>query len=475
MYGAEMFVAAESVTQVDPEVISAGMWALIKIAAVFSVMVVLIRRKLHIGHVLLIASVLMGFALGVGFKDVEGKGVGWAMQGTWNLLKQVARFATQLDSLRLLCLVLTITVFGGVMKHVEKLQALTKSLLALLRDRRWAMGALSSLIGLLPMPGGAMISAPMVGDVAKDLDLSREEKTAINHWMRHIWEYVDSLYPGLLMAAAVFGVPVTNLMLAHSPLTIAAIVGGVVFLLRRVPGHQRSVGNEYGDRSLTPVFKAILPVFVIIAAAMIPQALSSVVNSWPKSADVLPAGARWSDKDFTRWVTETFMLAALFCTIAVLFITNRTPRKQAWRVIRSGITLKMTAMVLGVCVMKGMMKASGAVVPITTFLSSTGLPDAVVVGAVLFIVGMLLGYSFGFVAICYPMLLPMLTNGGVVNYPMAAFAFAMGFIGVLLSPVHLCLVLSREHFDATWGGAYKRLLLPSLLVFLTACLMLLWA
>jgi uncharacterized protein len=472
-----MLLASESMTQADPEVIRAGMWALIKVAAVFVVMVVMIRRKLHIGYVLLIASVLLGFVLGVGFEDAAGRGtVGWALTGTWKLLRRVVGFAVQIDSLRLLALVLTITVFGGVMKRVEKLQAMTRSLLALFRDRRWAMGSLAALIGLLPMPGGAMISAPMVGDVARDVDLSREEKTAINHWMRHVWEYIDPLYPALLLAAAVLSVPVTNLMLAHSPLTLAAIVGGVVFLLKRVPGHQRSVGDEHGDRSLRPVLVAILPVLVVVAAAMVPQGLAYLAKSSPGVSAWLPGGERWVDKGFTRWVTETFMLVALVGTILVLFAANRIPRRDAWGVVRAGITLKMTALVLSVCVMKGVLETSGSVRPMAEFLMSTGLPVPVVVGSVLFIVGMLLGYSFGFVAICYPMLLPMLqTSTGAVNYPMAAFAFTMGFLGVLLSPVHLCLVLSREHFDATWSGAYKYLLLPSLLVFLTACLMLIWA
>ena len=67
-----------------------------------------------------------------------------------------------------------------------------------------------------------------------------------------------------------------------------------------------------------------------------------------------------------------------------------------------------------------------------------------------------------------------LPDGGL-NYPLAAFAFGIGFLGVLLSPVHLCLVLSREHFDATWRGSYKRLLPPAILVFAVACLMLIWA
>jgi len=451
-----------------------GMWALVKIAAVFVVMVFLVRRGMAIGYVLLIAAALLGLALGVGFA-AGGPGLAWALSGSWHLLVEMAKAAVKPDSLRLLCLVLTITVFGGVLKRVEKLRALSDSLLALLRDRRWAMALLSSLIGLLPMPGGAMVSAPMVGEVAEGTDLTREDKTAINHWMRHVWEYVDPLYPALLMASAVFAVPVTGLMLAQSPLSLAAIVGGVVFLLRRVPHHQRSVGDEAGERSLLPVVKAIAPVLVVIFAAIIPQGFAIVAKNFPDAAGYLPGGARWEEKEFVRWTTELLMLAALFGVILVLLVANRIGRAESWRLIRRGVTLRMTALIVGVCVMKEVLTVSGTVEPIAAFLRATGLPAPVVIGCLLFLVGMLLGYTFGFVAICYPMLKPMLMTDGALNYPLVSFAFAMGFLGVMLSPVHLCLVLAREHFDADWGGVYKKLLGPAALVFLTALLLLLWA
>jgi hypothetical protein len=487
------------------EVERAGMWALVKIAAVFAVMVLLIRRKMAIGYVLLIASGLLGLALGVGFEADAAPGFGWAVRGVGGLLRTMAVAATRVPALRLIVLVLTISVFGAVLRHVEKLRALADSLLALLRDRRWTMGSLASLIGLLPMPGGAMVSAPMVGEVARDVDLKPDEKAAINHWMRHVWEYIDPLYPGLLYASAIFAVPVTNLMLAHSPFTVVAIIAGIVFLLRRVPHHQRGVGEEAGARAIRPVIVAILPVLVVIAAAMAPQIVSLVAKATvgepnragmrtgqagktpPAASVTAPAAATvaataradapwWDNRKVLRAATEWCMLAALILTTLVLLRANRVGRKDTWRLVGEGATRKMAALVLGVVVLKGMMEASGTVDPIAQYLTGTGLPGPVVIGTVVFVVGMLLGYSFGYVAICFPLLHGMLLDpDGSLNYPLAAFAYALGFLGVLLSPVHLCLVLSREHFEARWGGVYKWLLVPSVAVFAMACVMLLFA
>ncbi len=265
-------------------------------------------------------------------------------------------------------------------------------------------------------------------------------------------------------------------MLAQLPLCIAAIAGGVVFVLGHVRCDQRQVGDEAGERLLWPVVRAIAPVLAIVAVSVVPQMVAVLARSVPQAAAVLPASSFWRDGDFVRRLTETFLLAALFCAICVLLKANGVGRRDGWRLVRRGVTLKMTALIVGVCVLKGLLDTPGTVKPVAVFLGSTGLPVPAVVGVLTFVVGMLLGYTLGFVAICYVMLKPMLMlAGGGLNYPLAAFAFATGFLGVLLSPVHLCLALSREHFDARWGGLYKKLAWPSALVFLMALLMLLWA
>jgi hypothetical protein len=42
------------------------------------------------------------------------------------------------------------------------------------------------------------------------------------------------------------------------------------------------------------------------------------------------------------------------------------------------------------------------------------------------------------------------------------FVFACGFGGVLLSPVHLCLVLTNQYFKANLSAVYRYLIPPTL-------------
>ena len=80
-----------------------------------------------------------------------------------------------------------------------------------------------------------------------------------------------------------------------------------------------------------------------------------------------------------------------------------------------------------------------------------------------FIAGVMTGLSVGYVGITFPLLLPLM--GGATPSPgLVALAFAAGFAGVMLSPVHLCYVLTCEYFQADIARVYHRLFIPSAFV-----------
>jgi hypothetical protein len=73
---------------------------------------------------------------------------------------------------------------------------------------------------------------------------------------------------------------------------------------------------------------------------------------------------------------------------------------------------------------------------------------------------------------CFPLLSPIIVGNAVhLNY--AVFAFAGGFGGMLLSPLHLCLALTKDYFQAQWGPLY-RMLVPSVAVVTVTAVLLLF-
>ena len=100
------------------------------------------------------------------------------------------------------------------------------------------------------------------------------------------------------------------------------------------------------------------------------------------------------------------------------------------------------------------------------------VPVTVPVFAVPFFAGLLSGLGTAAFAIGFPIVLPLIAQSPV-DMGLAAWAWAGGFLGVMVSPVHLCLALTRVYFQAEWGPVYRRILPASLLVALMGAVLVL--
>jgi hypothetical protein len=95
----------------------------------------------------------------------------------------------------------------------------------------------------------------------------------------------------------------------------------------------------------------------------------------------------------------------------------------------------------------------------------------VVLVLVPFIAGILAGLGVGFVGISFPVLLPIITVAGVVDINQAVLIYASGWVGMMLSPAHLCLVLTGEYFDSKMTLVYKYLaIMGTAIIIFAICL-----
>jgi len=417
-------------------------FAPVTLALVFALMIALIRRKVPIGAALLIGAAATAIAFGIrdeGFFD-----------GGSGAVETLIFIAIDPHSLRLLGIILLIQFLGHALKHTASLSQLITSLKTLFRDRRAAMAVAPAFVGFMPMPGGALFSAPMVGELTEDVGVSPEDRTVINFWFRHIWEWCWPLYPGLLFAAEHLGAPLERIALAQCPLTVAAIGIGVVFAFRRVRLPE-------GDRA--PVSRRT---WADLAATVWPVALIVALTGSLKAA---APGLE----------TATCMLVALAATNPLFLLAKRVPAREALALVRATAEVKLLVLVFGVLAFGGVLKAYPAAAEVAQAFASWGVPDLILIFCLPFVVGMLTGYQPGVVATCFPILFALIVTDGAVDYGRATFAYAGGLCGVFLSPVHLCLVLSREYFGADLGVVYRRLaVLVGLLALGAVGLLFLW-
>jgi integral membrane protein (TIGR00529 family) len=401
---------------------------MLQLILVFALIVFFLVRKWDLSYALLLGSVLLGLLFDQSMADLTQQGI-----------------ATLLDTetLRLMAAVLLIVVLGEFLKAIASMERLVRSLEALIQDSRLILPIVPALIGLLPMLGGAMFSAPLLEGIGTSLKLRPEQKTYINYWFRHIWEYVFPLYSGLVLAGALLSIPLPTLVPAQAPLTLGAIIAGALFGLRQInqEGKEREPEGEPASRwrSAGVLALSIWPIVLIILLTL---------------------------------VFRVELALSLAATILLAGLLNRLSLRTWGGILRQGLSPRMALLVIGVMLFKRMIEATGAASAIPAAFASLGLPPQIIIFIVPFAVGLSTGMISAAVGISFPLLHPIIVGDAVhLNY--AVFAFVGGFMGMLLSPLHLCLALTKDYFQAQWGPLY-RMLVPSVAVVTATAVLLLF-
>ncbi|NLW51368.1 MAG: DUF401 family protein [Candidatus Brocadiaceae bacterium] len=305
-------------------------------------------------------------------------------------------------------------------------------------SRRAAMAVLPALIGLLPMPGGAIFSAPLVESCDAEGALPARTKALANHWFRHIWEYWWPLYPGVLLAMQITKLEVWQFMVLGVPLTLCAVAAGWLFLLRRIPA-EAGPAPAPGARRAHRTLSAMLPILVVIGCYGVVRlahaGLSSVRPGLPAMNRYLP------------------MLLGLCGAMAVLQV-QRPIRSAQWRdVLLSRQAGKMVLLVMVVRIYGAFIEATlpdgrTLVAHMHAEMADSGIPVPAIVMLLPLVSGLATGLAIGFVGASFPIVMSLIGEDPSAATRMAATALAYGFghVGQLLSPVHVCLVVTSEYF-----------------------------
>jgi len=431
--------------------------ALFRLALLLGGLALLVRLKIRIGRVLLAAPFMTAALF-------------WRNGLPANVWQETTRDggAFYFETAALIGLMALIDIFGRVLKETESLPRLMHALQALFADQRIALGGMPAVIGLLPMPGGAMISAPVVKEMAdaSAAPVSPEDRTLVNYWFRHLWEYIFPVYPAVVAAAAIWKVDLAELVTRQVVLTLAAVAAGLSLVITRVKpmtkpppagpdpdasgaGHDRSpdtVPNVGRLAHVGAIAKGLAPIAAVLAIWYGLRMLGPV----PSGCGII---------DWRPWGKIT-VLVALVPVIAALVLIGRVSGRWFLERLRGCMPLDMLLLLIGVMAFQKVMAASGAVDGVSAELK--GVPLFVTIFGLPFIAGLLTGLAVAFVTMTFPLLViseVVIADGGI-DPAATVLAYAGGYAGILLSPTHICLVLSREYFGASLGAVYRRLVLP---------------
>jgi hypothetical protein len=367
------------------------------------------------------------------------------------LLHALPAGALQPKSLGLLTITAVQLVLSASMDAGGQMQRIVTLAKAFCRRPAVTVAALPALIGLLPMPGGALFSAPMVEAAAAGQPAQRAWLSAINYWYRHIWEHWWPLYPGVLLAMTLTDRQFGAFARVQMPLGLFMTAAGLL-LFRGIHAdfHVASTPPPGTRRALVAATASIWLIILVWAPAAL---LMRYLPLAQLPGDTAEAVRRFGP-----------ILAGMSAGLAWAIWSCRLPLRRVGQLCARGSLWSMLGLVLSVMAFQGILERVGAAPRIAAELAGNGVPALLAVVLLPFIAGMVTGLAFGFVGASFPIVLGLVQAMGVADIgPHMALAYACGHFGQMLSPVHICYVVSNRYFKTTFGPVY-RLILPPLLI-----------
>lgn len=341
--------------------------------------------------------------------------------------------------------IILVIEFGYYLSHPPN----SKAILGVARrlggrhGRSLGLVLIPAVIGLVPMPGGALFSAPLVGESLRDRAFPAPWKAAVNYWFRHVFEYWWPLYPVVIVTLSMIGFKSWQFFLLQIPFTLVSLIAGWVFLIRP---HVHALADETkpaqgSDHRLAAV---LLPLILVVACTLfLPPLLRKV------SPAVSPALA-----------TLLAMLAGLIVSLLLIAWTSRQDREfRLFSRLWSSKTGDVVFTLGGVMVFQAMLDASGLLPEAGRQFRASRVPLEIVIAFLPFLAGLVTGIAIGFAGPSFPLVLGLAAaDAHLSEISVLVLAFSMGYAGMMLSPVHLCYVLTRRYFISGLFPSYVYIL-----------------
>lgn len=363
--------------------------------------VVLLRFKVLIGPAILSGGLLIWLFESRSFEKL------WVaftetltMQRTWDLL---------------LCLYFVMCLEVELRKS-GSLHGMVVTLRNIFSSNKVTLAFMPAFLGLLPSLGGARFSAPIVQEASEGIAVDDEQKSEINLWFRHIFEFSNPLMPGVILACGIANVSIGDLIDQVGWVTILCFVLGWIFLIvpLKITDPEKATNTQHDRtidwKSLILAFGPIVTSFLLIVAFDVQAALAMglvVVAFIP----------------LYFWFKRPISVKSVF--------TESLDKKLFFNVVCILYFIQLLTVI-------------GTLDEIVNVFNNSALPQAVIIACLSFIFGVMTGMGQGYIAIVMP-IVALMAPGNIV---LVGIAMVYGMAGQMVTPTHLCILVTVEYFKS---------------------------
>ncbi len=291
--------------------------------------------------------------------------------------------------------------------------------------RKIFLGLSPALMGLLPIPGGALLSAPMLNKAGKDIP--KVDYAAINVWFRHI---LIMIYPlgALLACSKMADINIYQIILRVLPAFAVLFFLGYFFLLRQVEG-------DMPRTKRLDLKKLLIPLLIIFSAPIIHIILTHF-----------------------QLMDEISLLIAVSCTLLITKFVGNLKLENYRYIFQKMKPWNFFLIIIAVFFFLHIFETSNVSTAIAKIVFSKNF--------LIIFIAVILGILTGRIQLPVSILIPIfIAKFGAAELTALTFSvmYVSVFIGYMISPVHPCVSVSIEYFQTDYKKFVGKFVLPSLI------------
>jgi len=402
----------------------------------FVVIIFLIRKKFNFGLSLIIGSLIVGvFSL----QEINLIDIPKAMIEASFYSFETNQIYT--DTLELAILMTLIYILAKLMQETGAIKKIIESLKPIF-SKGGILGVIPALYGLMPVPGGALFSAPMIDEEGEKYKLNKNQKNYLNVWFRHIWFPIYPISSAMILICSIefSDIEISTLILINIPAFLTSIIIGLLFLKRFLKNNHFETEKKHINKDLSGL-KFLLP-------PIIPLLTYTVL--WIFGVPQIRA-----------------FLIGIILSLFSLYFLLKISSNEFTSLLKKSLTFRLALAIFSIMIFRQMITVSQADILIANLIESSNIPVISMVVLIPLILGILTGYNLGATALSYPIVQPFFPQpiDSITLIGMTSLIFISSLIGYLISPIHLCNVLSSEYLKTDTTRMY-RWYIPSAIIIL---------
>lgn len=321
--------------------------------------------------------------------------------------------------------VLLIPILGRIMEKSGLMLELVQKMKV---SKKVSLMITPAFFGLLPVAGGALMSAPIVEQIAPQMDPNR--KVAINVWYRHVLIFIYPLSAALIVGSMLANISLYLLIIALIiPLFILILVGFFT-LIRNVEGFEVET-----ERDLKRVLHNLIPLI-----------LAPLIDSIGRTLFDIP-------------YPGIFLLFGLCISLIVVLRFAHMSPKSIKTIAKEMRIWRFPLLIISMFFF------------LEVFIRS-GVPEEISLFNLHFILFICIGFILGFVTGRIQVPLSILIPIYIIQYGLTSmlifdfvFLYSAVFLGYLITPIHPCVAYSTEYFETDFKSVLKYMITPTAICF----------